>query len=122
MSGDDQEDPRLAKLVSEVRKSIIGTQEESGEILEIAATVETAFRKQWESPPLEQMELVLRKRMVLEESRQVFPPSQANSAMFYLFVSNCLPASNGTYAVTRPEISETICCLLTADSLFPHRG
>jgi len=97
MSGDDQEDPRLAKLVSEVRKSIIGTQEESGEILEIAATVETAFRKQWESPPLEQMELVLRKRMVLEESRQVFPPSQANSAMFHLFVSNCLPASNGMH-------------------------
>jgi len=84
MSGDDQEDPRLAKLVSEVRKSIIGTQEESGEILEIAATVETAFRKQWESPPLEQMELVLRKRMVLEESRQVFAsfPSQLGNVLF----------------------------------------
>lgn len=90
MSGDSGEDPRLAKLVSEVRRSIIGAQEESGEILEIAATVEHAFRKQWESPPLEQMELVLRKRMVLEEARQVFAPPAVALTRVCLFM--CLPA------------------------------
>lgn len=64
------EDPRLTKLLSEVRASIVG-HEQGDEVKEISATVEGAFRKYWESPPTEQMEIALRKRMVLEEARQV---------------------------------------------------
>uniref|UniRef100_A0A7S1DV65 Uncharacterized protein n=1 Tax=Hemiselmis andersenii TaxID=464988 RepID=A0A7S1DV65_HEMAN len=71
-------DPRLTALLARVRKSIVGKDTDEPEVNEIADKVEGSLRKRWEKPPTEEMEIVLRKRMVDDEARQVlfFPTDQ----------------------------------------------